>query len=155
LPAYLQSASLLFAVKPGLEWRRKRRVSRSVSGPGHPQRRRNGGSSRSRAGKPLTVWGDGLQPGGAALVRLTRVCAGWLEAHLISSYTTLELPWSEAERPAVWVRLRVQSAGRGAGTNHWPAKNHVFWGGGREKILSDQRKPGESGAGQGHSSKVI
>ena len=94
LPALLQSASFLFAVKPGLEWRRKRRVSRSVSGPGHPQRSRNGGSNRVRTSKQRLVWRDGLRSGGAALVRLTRVCAAWSETHLISSCPTLELPWS-------------------------------------------------------------
>jgi hypothetical protein len=78
------------------------------------QRSRNGGSSHGPAGKQWPVWCDGLRSGGATLVRLTRVCAAWLETHLISSYTTLELPWAEAERPAVWVRRRDQSTGREA-----------------------------------------
>ena len=151
LPAFLKSAFFLFVGKPMAGVEAERRVSRSVSGPGHPQWSRNGETSHEPTGKLRPVWCDGLRSGGAALVRMTRVCAAWSETHLISSYTILELPWAEAERPAVWVRLRAQSVGRGARNYHRLAINRVFWGGGREEISCDQRKPAESGPGQGHN----
>ncbi|MDZ7759481.1 MAG: hypothetical protein U5L00_04395 [Desulfovermiculus sp.] len=118
MPAYLQSASFFFVGKTTIEVEAERRVSKSVSGPGHPQRSRNGGLNHGVLGKQWPVWCDGLRPGGATMVSMTRVCAAWSEAHPISSYPPLELHLAEAKRPAVWVRLRAQFAGRGA-RNHY------------------------------------